>query len=380
MKIAVVGTGQTRFGPSPKSLAELMTEASQQALAEAGLKIQSVDAVYLANFSSRFSQQCHLPAVFASCFEVGKEIVRVESACAAGGLALKEAVLALQTGRYQKVLVVGVEKMTAVSTSTATRILATAGSQEEQKHGATFPSLFALMAQRYLDHYSASEKHLALVAVKNHHHACLNPQAHFHRKITIKEVLASRVVASPLKLLDCSPLSDGAAAVLLAADKETARLSNKPIFLRGLGHEVGPIELTKRKSLTSMPTVIRAGKKAFEMSGFKPEDIDLAELHDCFTIAELIQMEDLAFCRPGEAKRWVETNRTQIGGDLPINPSGGLKAKGHPIGATGVAQVVEVVRQLQGGVGKRQVKKARVGLCCNIGGSGGTAVVTIFSQ
>jgi len=381
MKIAVVSVGHTKFGKSNKNIGTLMFEASKQALDNANTDIKAIDAIYIANFSSSFSNQCHLPAVLASKFNINKEIVRVESACASGGLALKEAAIAILSKLYRVILVVGVEKMTGRSVKATTSILASAGSIEERKHGATFPSLYALMAQRYFYEYGADEKHLARIAVKNHRNALYNPEAHFHKKITIEDVLNSKVIASPLKLFDCSPISDGAAAILLSTKENALKFTDKPIYLIGFGHDVDSVELFKREKLTTIPAVVRAAQKAYKMSGVVPKDINVAEIHDCFTIAELIEMEDLGFCRKGESKKMVEEGKTEINGSISINPSGGLKAKGHPIGATGISQVVEIFKQLRGEVlGKKQVSNAKVGLACNVGGSGGTCVVNIFSR
>ncbi len=380
MRIAIAGIGHTSFGKSTATISELLFEASTQAITDAHTTIDAVDAVYISNFSSRFSNQCHLPSVFASLWKTNKEIIRVESACASGAAAIKEAVIAIESGLYKTVLVVGVEKMTATPTEIATEILATAGSQEEMKHGATFPSLYALIAQRYLHTFGAKEEHLAMVAVKNHKNALLNPHAHFHKEITLQDALQSPLIAAPLRLFDCSPLSDGAAALLLCAEDIAHQFTATPVFLIGIGHDVDAIELYKRKDLTTMPAVVRAAKKAFIMAERTPKDIDLAELHDCFTIAEILQMEDLGFCEKGQAKIALENGITERGGSLPINVSGGLKAKGHPIGATGISQAVEIVQQLQERAGQRQIKNARLGLCCNIGGTGSSAFVIIFSR
>lgn len=378
--LSLVSVGHTKFGSVNDDIGKLMFDASYEALGNARTNMDSVDAIYIANFSSRFTDECHLPAVLASEFNVNKEIIRVESACASGGVALKEAAIAIQSGLYDSVLVVGVEKMTSKPIDDITSILATAGSNEEMSHGATFPSLYALMARRYIHEYGATEEHLAKIAVKNHENALHNPVAQFHKRISVNDVLKSRVIASPIKLFDCSPISDGAAAVLICNNSTASKYTDTPVHLMGIGHDVEPIELFKRRDLDTMPTVIRASRKAFQMSGLKPKDIDVAELHDCFTIAELIEMEDLGFCGKGEGKKMIDEERTTLTGNIPINPSGGLKAKGHPVGATGVSQVVEIFKQLRGECEKRQVDDAEFGLCCNVGGVGGTCVVSIFSR
>ncbi len=380
MKICVASTGHTKFGEANEDIGELMFNACKQALDNTNTDINKIDAIYIANFSSGFSSQCHLPAVLASKLGVNREISRVESACAAGGLAIKEAVIAILSGLYKTVLVVGVEKMSDATFDEATSILATAASKIETKHGVTFPGLYALMARRHFYEYGTTEEHLAKIAVKNHKNALYNLNAQFQKEITVEDVLNSRVIASPLKLLDCSSITDGAAAVLLCTEEIARQFDDSPVYLVGIGHDTDSIGLFDRKKLTTMPTVIRAAGKAFRMSNLKPKDIDVAELHDCFTIAELIEMEDLGFCEKGKGKEMVDNGTTEIGGEIPINPSGGLKAKGHPIGATGVSQVFEVFKQLRGERGKRQVVNAEIGLCCNVGGSGATAVVSIFSR
>jgi len=379
-KVVITGTGHSKFGHTSKSIGELMKEVTDQAIKEAKITINNIDAVYISNFSSSFNKQCHLPAIFSSSLTVNKEIVRVESACASGGLAIKEAVLAILSGLYKVVLVVGVEKMTHQSIQDVTSTLSFAGGAEERRYGATFPSLYALIAQRYFYDYGATETHLAQIAVKNHNNALLNPNAHFHKKITIDNVLNSKIITSPLKLLDCSPISDGAAAVVICNETNDSKSSGNKIYLKGIGHEVGPIELFTRTKLTTIPAAVNAAQKAYKMSGINSRDIDVAEIHDCFTIAEIIEMEDLGFCEKGKAKNMINEGKTNLKGLIPINPSGGLKAKGHPIGATGVSQVVEIFKQLNCQAGARQVKNAEVGLTCNLGGSGSSCVVGIFSK
>ncbi|CEO88022.1 thiolase domain-containing protein [Syntrophaceticus schinkii] len=380
MRLAIVSTGHTKFGKLKQGIEELMLDVCNQALSKANTDIDAVDAIYISNFSSSFTGQCHLPAVLASKLGVDKEITRVESACASGGIALKEAAISILSGFYNTVLVIGVEKMCDTPIDQVTQILASAASQEEIKHGATFPSLYALMAQRHFYDFGTTEEHLAKIAVKNHKNALNNPLAQFHKEITVDDVLKSRVVASPLKLLDCSPVSDGAAAVLMTTEENALKYTDSPVYYIGIGHDTGTIDLKSRETISTMPAVKKASAKAFAMCGLTPPDIDVAEVHDCFTISELLQIEDIGFCDKGMGKQMIEACRTDIDGDIPINPSGGLKAKGHPIGATGVSQVVEIATQLRGEAGKRQVRDAEYGLCCNIGGTGATAVVSIFSR
>lgn len=378
MKISVLGTGHTKFGRSSRDIGDLMAEVCIQALENSNL--DQIDAIYISNFSSNFTGQCHLPSVLASKLGISKEITRVESACASGGLALKEASVAILSGLYDRVLIVGVEKMLEVETEKAISTLAMAASKSERQHGATFPALFALMAKYHFREYGTTEEHLAKISVKNHKNALKNPLAQFHKEITVDDVLSSKNVASPLKILDCSPLSDGASAVLLSNSEIDSKNVETPVQLIGIGHDVEAIELYNRKNIATMPAVLRASKKAYKMCNLKPENVDVAEVHDCFTIAELIEIEDLGFCKKGQGKEMVDSGMTEVDGVIPINPSGGLKGKGHPVGATGISQVVEIVKQLRGDAGMRQVNNASVGLCCNIGGSGSTAIVSIFSR
>jgi len=380
MNISVVSTGHTKFGKATEDIGGLMLDVCNQTLNNAHANISMIDAIYISNLSSSFSNQCHLPAVLASKLGTNKEITRVESACASGSLAFKEAAIAILSGLYKTILVVGAEKMTDTPVDETTSILATAADKNEIKHGATFPSLYALMAQRHNYEYGTTEEHLAKIAVNNHKNAINNPVAQFQKEITIEDVLNSRIIASPLKLLDCSPISDGAAAVLLC-DKEIAKqYTDSPVNLIGIGHDTDSISLFEREKLTTMSSVVRASKKAFKMCNLSPTDINVAEVHDCFTIAELIEIEDLGFCNKGKGKEMIDDGAIEINGTIPINPSGGLKAKGHPIGATGISQVVEIVKQLRCEADKRQVDNANVGLCCNVGGSGASAIVSIFSR
>jgi len=378
MNVNVIATGHTKFGKDPRDIGDIMVDACNQALTT--ISIKEIDAIYIANFSSSFSNQCHLPAVLASKLNIHTEITRVESACASGGLAIKEASIAIRSGIYDKILVVGAEKMTSMLSGHTNGIIARAADQEEINHGTTFPGLYALMAKRHFFEYGTNEEHLAKIAVKNHKNALKNPNAQFHKKISIDDVLTSANVASPLKKYDCSPISDGAAALVMCSSKTAKKYSDSPIKLIGIGHDVGGIELYKRKEITKMPSVVNAAKKAFNMAKVTAKDIDVAELHDCFTIAELIEMEDIGFCKKGNGKQMIENGATEIDGTIPINPCGGLKAKGHPLGATGVSQAVEIVKQLQSEAKERQIATADIGLCCNVGGSGGSAVISIFSR
>jgi len=383
-KVAVIGVGMTRFGELwNSSLRNLTIEAGIKALSDAGVPGERVDALYTGCMSGdMFIKQGHIASLIA---DYGGLLpvpsTRVEAACASGGLALRQGLMAIASGFANIVVVGGVEKMTDALGSQTTGYLASAADQEwESFNGATFPSLYALMARRHMYEYGTTEEQLSLVAVKNHYNGSLNPNAHFQFEVSLERVMNSTLVADPLRLFHCSPVSDGAACVVLASEEKAKEISNDPIWIIGSGQASGAIGIYDREDICTIDSTVNAGKSAYKMAGVTPKDIDFAEVHDCFTIAEIIDTEDLGFFKKGEGGKAVEEGITSLNGELPINSSGGLKAKGHPVGATGVAQVVEVVTQLRGKAGKRQIKDAEIGLTQNIGGSGGTAVVHIFSR
>lgn len=383
-KVAVIGVGMTRFGELwNSSLRNLTIEAGIKALSDAGVPGERVDALYTGCMSGdMFVKQGHIASLIA---DYGGLLpvpsTRVEAACASGGLALRQGLMAIASGFANIVVVGGVEKMTDALGSQTTGYLASAADQEwESFNGATFPSLYALMARRHMYEYGTTEEQLSLVAVKNHHNGSLNPNAHFQFEVSLERVMNSTFVADPLRLFHCSPVSDGAACVVLASEEKAKEISDDPIWIIGSGQASGAIGIYDRDDICTIDATVNAGKSAYKMAGVTPKDIDFAEVHDCFTIAEIIDIEDLGFFKKGEGGKAAEEGITSLDGELPINSSGGLKAKGHPVGATGVAQVVEAVTQLRGKAGKRQIKDAEIGLTQNIGGSGGTAVVHIFSR
>jgi len=270
--------------------------------------------------------------------------------------------------------------LTDVSGDECTAALATAADAElEVFHGASFPALYAMMARAHMERYGTTREQLAMVAVKNHKHGSLNPRAQYRAEITVQDVLRSAKVADPLNVLDCSPITDGAAAVVLAELSVARKLAKgRPIIkITGIGHATDCIALHSRPDMTSIPATTRAAQRAFAMAGKTTKDVNLVELHDCFTIAEIVVLESLGLCAPGEGGKQAESGRTALGGALPVNVSGGLKSKGHPVGATGIAQIVELATQLRGEAGKRQVTGARVGLAQNMGGTGASTVVTV---
>jgi acetyl-CoA C-acetyltransferase len=278
-------------------------------------------------------------------------------------------------------MVGGAEKMTHRTTAEVTEYLAMASDYPfEQWNGITFPGLFALMATAHMHAYGTTEKQLAEVAVKNHFHGSLNPKAHMQKEITLENALSSRVIAWPLKLYDCSLITDGASCIILTKPELAKRYTDVPVQIIGSGQASDTIGLYERENFTSLTAARLAAKKAYEMADVKPEDIDVAEVHDCFTIAEIIAYEDLGFCKAGEGGRLVESGETKLGGRIPVNTSGGLKAKGHPVGATGTGQAYEMYLQLTGQAGKRQATNAEIGLTHNVGGSGATATVHIYRR
>jgi acetyl-CoA C-acetyltransferase len=300
-------------------------------------------------------------------------------------------VLAIASGHADIVVASGVEKMTDVSAQAATDMLTAAADREwEGFAGATFPGLYAMIAQRHIHEYGTTSEQLASVAVKNHHNATMNPKAQFRNELTVEAVLRSTMIADPLHILDCSPLTDGSAAVVLAPAETARKYTDTPIFIKASAQASDTISqasaqasdtisLHDRADITTLAATTSAASRAYKMAGMTPSDIDFVEVHDCFTIAEICAIEDLGFFEKGTGGKVTEEGLTAIDSDLPVNPSGGLKACGHPVGATGIKQVVEIAQQLRGEAGKRQVA-GEVGMAHNVGGSGGTAVVHILTR
>ncbi|KKR16412.1 MAG: Thiolase [Candidatus Daviesbacteria bacterium GW2011_GWB1_39_5] len=383
MKIKVLGTGLTKFGELwDKSLFDLAQEAALEAIGDSHLAVNQIEAVFVANMlSGKLSGQDHLGAVVASNLGLSGASFRIEAACASGGLAVHLAIQSLLSGTYKKVLVVGVEKMTDSPASEITSALMGAGSQTERLAGLTFPGLYALMAKAHMQKYGTTKNELAQVAVKNHYHASLNDKAQFPYEVTEEKVLESSCICTPFTLFDASPVSDGAGALVLSADDEPGSLpAGRQVFISGSAVATDTIDLANRKSLTEITATQTASQKALKQAGVEIKDIKVAEVHDCFTIAEILAMEDLGFCQKGEGGRFIAKGTTKLGGKLPVNTSGGLKACGHPVGATGVKQIVEITNQLRGNLGKRQVKGANVGLTQNVGGTGATVVVHVLQN
>jgi len=383
-EVAVIGIGMTKFGELwDKSFRDLVAEAGIKAIMDAGIEGKDIDAMYIGGMSSGgFVEQEHVAPLaieVAGLEEFHIPATRVEGACASGGIAMRQGYIAVASGVHDIVLVGGAEKMTDVVGTEATNVLASAADREwEAFFGMTFPGLYALMARYHMQKYGTTSEQLASVAVKNHYNGSMNPHAQFNRKISVEDVLASPMVADPLHLLDCSPITDGAAAAILAPLDMAKEYTDKIVKILASAQASDTISLHNRKRFDALPAAIHAARQAYKMAGVEPKDIDLAEVHDCFTIAEIMAIEDLGFFEKGQGGKASEDGLTALDGQIPINTSGGLKAKGHPVGATGVAQVNEIVMQLRGEAGKRQVKDAEIGLTHNVGGSGGTAVVHIL--
>lgn len=383
-KVFVIGAGMSSFGEHwDSSLRELIVDAAVKAIADSKIEGKELQAVYGGCMASGLlAGQEHVGALIADYLGLNPlPSTRLEAACASGSVALRNGIMAIASGFYDVVAVGGVEKMTDVSTEMAATALGGAGDEEwELFNGATFPALYALMARRHMLEYGTTEEQMGLVSVKNHANAAKNKFAQYQKEITLKQVMESQYISTPLKLFDCSPLSDGAAAVILASEEYSKKICEKPVEIIASSQASDSLALTGRKTLTALRATQVATKEAFAQAGVKLKDIDFAEVHDCFTIAELLAMEDIGFCAKGAAGKMVEAGETKIGGSIPINTSGGLKGCGHPVGATGVKQVVEATWQLRGEAEARQVKDAEIGLTHNVGGSGATAVMHIFKK
>ncbi|UCH89827.1 MAG: thiolase domain-containing protein [Thermoplasmata archaeon] len=382
--VAVIGIGLTKFGELwDRSFRELGIEAGLEAIEDSGIAGKDIGALYIGNMSAgRLIAQEHIAPMVSE--QVGLTLgnipaTRVEAASASGGLAFRQGFIDVASGLHDIVVVGGAEKMSDVGPEVITETLASGADQEwEAFFGATIPSLFAMMARRHMVEFGTTVEQLAAVAVKNHKHGSLNPKAQFQGEINMDVALKAPFVAEPLRMFDCAPVSDGAAAVVLCALERAKDYTNQPIKISGTGQATDTFALHDRKSLTTMAATKAAAARAFKMAGKKPGDIDVIEVHDSYTIAEIMAIEDLGIVDKGKGGPAVEEGLTALEGEFPVNTSGGLKARGHPHGATGVAQVVEIVAQLKGIADKRQVKDAKVGLTHNIGGTGGTAVVHIL--
>jgi len=383
-RVAVVGVGHSRFGRrTDVSIGELAFESIKQAVDDAGVDRKDIRNVVVGNMGG-WSQES-LPAVVVDEYAglSGAGTMRVEAACASGSAALKSAYDSVAGGDGNLAMAVGVEKMTEVDTPTAIELIGRAGSYfwEFENFGMTFPAYYALHAVAHMSKFGTTEEDLARVAVKAHHYGAMNPLAQFQKEITVEKALGSQVVAWPLKLFDACPLTDGSAAVVLASEEVAKKLTDTPVWIRGIGSSSDSANLGRRGSYVGLEAAVRAANAAYSLAKVGPQDIDVATAHDCFTIAELMAYEDLGFCKKGDGAKMIREGQTEIGGRIPVNLDGGLKAKGHPIGATGVSMTVEITKQLRGEAGRHQAPiRKGVGLVHNIGGTGHYAYVTILGR
>jgi len=410
--VAVVGAGMSRFGMFKDADSKhLFAEAFNEMLAtvDKGIDPEDIDALYLGNFTNDFFiNQGHWGPIISDLLGITpKPATRTEGACASSALAIREGVFAIASGFYDVVLVGGVEEMSKRTTEEVAQGLAMAASPYEVKVGFTFPGVFGAIATAYFAKYGASREHLMNVTIKSHNNARLNPKAQFN--VSIRDIMNQRieraknkgepvpawgdekeflrdhranpVVAWPMHLYDCCPISDGASCVLLVAEEIAKNFTDNPLYVVGTGQGSGK-GLHAKEDLTYFEATRYAAHEAYGLSGLKPEDVQIAEVHDCFSIAEVIHIEDLGFFKPGEGYKAIEEGLTRLDGSKPINTSGGLKCKGHPVGATGTGQLVEIWKQLRGEAGERQVpiKNLRIGATHNLGGTGGTCTFTILER
>ena len=386
-KVAIIGVGHSKFGNRQDvNVCELAYEAVKPALEESGLTPKDIPFVALGTVGIWYEEPLPVVAIAEFCGLTGAGLARLEAACSTGSAALYMAYSAIACGHLDLALVIGVEKMREVDTPTAVELIGRSGSYlwEFENFGLTFPAYYALHAVAHMNKYGTTEEDLALVAVKNHKYGAMNPLAHFQREITLEEALSSHVIAWPLKLYDCCPITDGAAAVVLASEEKVKELGiDTPVWIEAIGHSSGTANLSKRGTYVGLEATVKASRMAYKMAKIGPEQIDVATVHDCFTIAEIMAYEDLGFCQKGEGAKLIREGQTEIGGKIPVNVDGGLKAKGHPIGATGVSMAVELTKQLREEVepkSRQAPMKNYIAMAHNVGGTGHYCYVTILKR
>ena len=387
-KVAVIGVGMTKFsGKQEKTCVELFGEAAMDAINEANLKPKDIQALFVGNVLGDFSEGQGQPQAFAADY-IGAFNVpanKYENACASASAAARDAFMWVASGFYDVVLAGGTETAAKMGTPLATRTFAMGSdSRYEYPAGITFPGVFAMLTHLYAKKHGIPleklKQQMAQVSINSHYYGALNPKAHFQKEITMDKVLDGFMVCQPLQLLDCCPFSDGASAIVLASEEKARKLTDKPVYVVGIGQASAGNLLSQKDYLPRIRSRELSAKQAYDMAGLSPKDIDVCELHDCFSIATIIALEGLGFFEFGKASEAVERGETKIGGKIPVNPSGGLKSKGHPIGATGTAQVYDIVKQLRGECGERQVEGAKTGMTDTLGGDGGTIVNLILKR
>ncbi len=382
MKVAIVGIGHSKFGRrDDATVQELSWESFKEAMLDSDLRQKDIDATVIGS-SPEYHKQRSIPGVIAEYLGMNSQPTYLtEAACGSGSAAIRTAYSLIKAGLHDVVAVVGIQKMLELSTPEILALMGRVGDvQWESGFGITFPGYYALFARRHMHNYGTTEEQLAKVAVKAHHYGAMNPKAMFQKEITLEKALGSRPVASPLKLFDCCANADGSACVILAKEDLARKITDTPVWIEGIASASAPISVIRREYVDRIPSAIIAAKEAYKQAGVGPDDIDVADVHDCFTIAEIMAYENLGFCEIGEGGKLIDEEQTYIGGKIPVNVDGGLKAKGHPVGATGVSMTTEIVKQLRGDAGKRQVDGAEIGLTHNVGGIGQYCFVQILKR
>jgi len=383
MRIGAIGIGHGKFGRrNDATVQELGYEAFQASLDDAGITRDDVDAVVVGSVPE-YHKQRSLPGVVAEYIGMNpKPVWLTEAACASSSAALATAAAQIKAGIHDVVAVLGVQKMLEMSTPELLALMGRVGDvQWESIYGTTFPGYYAMYARRHMYEYGTTEEHMASVAVKNHKYGACNPKAMFQKEITVEKALGSMMIASPLRLYDCCGNADGAACIIIGNEEKVKAMAETPVWIDGMGNATAPFTVLRREVLTSIPSAVEAGRQAYAQAGIGPGDVDVADVHDCFTVAEIFAYEDLGFCGKGEGGKFIEEGQSYIGGSTPVNVDGGLKSKGHPVGATGASMAVEAVKQLRGQADEgRQVDGAQVALTHNVGGIGQYCFVNVFRR
>jgi acetyl-CoA C-acetyltransferase len=382
VKVGVVGIGHGKFGRrEDNTVQELAFEPFREALEDSGLSRDDIKATIIGS-SPEYHKQRSISGVVAEYLGVNPQMTfLVEAACASSSAALHSAVAYVKSGMYDIVAVLGLQKMTELTTPEILALMGRVGDvQWESVFGTTFPGYYAMYARRHMNDFGTTEEHMAKVAVKNHAHGVDNPNAMFQKEIVLEKALGSRPVATPLKLYDCCGNADGAACLIIAGEEMAKKISDTPVWLKGMGAASSSMSVLRREKLNTIQSAVDSSKQAYKQAGIGPKDLSLAEVHDCFTIAEIMAYEDLGLAKKGEGSKLIDEGQTYKDGDMPVNVDGGLKAKGHPVGATGASMVVEAVKQIRGEAGKRQVDGAEYALTHNVGGIGQYCFVNIFSR
>ncbi len=383
-RVAIVGVGMSKFGELwGKSLREITLEGGMYAIFDAGVQGKEIEAIAIGNMSAgRFTGQEHLGALAVDMGGLGNiPAYSVEAACASGGAAVRQAYMSIKSGEHDVMLVLGCEKMSDVSQSEAMNTISVASDMDwEGMFGATFPALYGFIARRHMMEYGTTDEQLGKVAVKNHYNAQYNPWAQFQRSLPLKVVMNSGMLADPIRVLHSSPITDGAAGLVMCSEERASEFTDNPVFVEASTQATDSLALHDREDICTMASVVLSSRRALKQADLSIKDIDVFELHDSFTISEIVLTEDVGLAKKGEGGKLLDDGVTELKGEFPVNTSGGLKARGHPIGATGVAQIVELVLQLRGDAEKRQVEGAEKAMAVNIGGTGATSIVHILGR